>query len=110
FSQEICRELGWRQPNGWLKDRACRDVLRELHRRRLVRLPRSLVGTRRSPQRYTLLYYERFQHIDIKTPVRAQPNEVRLEFAKGNSAESVWNYLVDKYHYLAYKASVGRSL
>ena len=93
-----------------MKDRACRDVLRVLHRRRLVRLPRSLVGNRRLRQRYALLYHHRLQHIDFKTPVRAQPKEIRLEFAKGTSAESVWNYLVDKYHYLAYKASVGRSL
>jgi len=42
--------------------------------------------------------------------VRVQPKVLRLQFAKGNSAESVWNYLVDRYHYLAYKASVGRSL
>src|SRR5437016_313368 len=39
ISQEICRQLDWRQPNGWLKERACRDVLRVLQRRRLVRLP-----------------------------------------------------------------------
>src|SRR6266568_8347844 len=107
ISQEICRQLDWRQPNGWLKERACRDVLRVLHRRRLVRLPRSLVDNRRPSQRYALLYHQSLQHIDLKTPVRTQPREVRLEFAKGNSVESVWNYLVDKYHYLAYKASVG---
>src|SRR6266568_2386139 len=110
ISQEICRQLDWRQPNGWLKDRACRDVLRVLHRRRLVRLPRSFVVNRRSRKRYALLYHQNLQRIDLKTPVRAQPKDVRLEFAKGNSAESVWNYLVDKYHYLAYRVSVGRSL
>ncbi len=110
ISQEICRQLDWRQPNGWLNERACRDVLRVLHRRRLVRLPRSLVGHRRPPKRHALLHHQRLQHIDLKTPVRVQPKVLRLQFAKGNSAESVWNYLVDRYHYLAYKASVGRSL
>src|SRR6266516_1058210 len=111
ISQEICRQLDWRQPNGWLKERACRAVLRVLNRRRLVRLPPSLVGKRQPAQRYSVLYARRVQHIDLKTPVRSQPKVVRLEFAKGNAAaEKVWNYLVDKYHYLAYKASVGRSL
>src|SRR5690349_137716 len=110
ISQEICRQLDWRQPNGWLKERACRDVLRVLHRKRLVRLPRSLVGNRRPRQRYALLYHQRIPNLDLKTPVRVQPKAIRLEFAKGNVAESLWNYLVDKYHYLAYRASVGRSL
>src|SRR5712664_331951 len=87
ISQEICRQLDWRQPNGWLKERACRDVLRVLQRRRLVRLPRSLVGKRRQAQRYALLYHEDLQHIDLKTPVRVQPKVVRLECAKGNSGE-----------------------
>lgn len=26
ISKVICEELNWKQPNGWLKDRACRDV------------------------------------------------------------------------------------
>src|SRR2546426_9294163 len=111
ISQEICRQLNWRQPNGWLKERACRDVLRVLHRRRLVRLPRPLVRQRQPAKRYAILYDRRLQHIDLKTPVHSQPKVLRLEFVKGNEAgENVWNYLVDKYHYLAYKASVGRSL
>src|SRR5712664_1253968 len=99
ISQEICRQLDWRQPNGWLKERACRDVLRVLHRKKLVRLPRSLIGTRRPGPRYAVLHHKRLQYLDLKTPVRVQPNCIRLEFAKGNGAENLWNYLVDKYHY-----------
>ena len=30
LSKRICRELGWLQPNGRLKDRSCRDVLARL--------------------------------------------------------------------------------
>src|SRR5437899_1838509 len=40
ISIEVCKALGWRQANGWLKDRACRDVLVKLAKQRLLRLPR----------------------------------------------------------------------
>src|SRR5260370_35150225 len=39
ISEAICVRLGWRQPNGWLKDRACRDVLHRLEKLDLVKLP-----------------------------------------------------------------------
>ena len=35
----ICEQLNRRQPNGKLKDRACRDVLLHLNNRGLIQLP-----------------------------------------------------------------------
>ena len=35
----ICEQLNWRQPNGKLKDRACRDVLLHLNDRGIIQLP-----------------------------------------------------------------------
>jgi len=31
LSKRVCKELGWVQANGRLKDRSCRDVLQRLH-------------------------------------------------------------------------------
>jgi cysteine synthase len=39
ISQAICLKLNWKQPNGWLKDRACRDALMKLEELGKIRLP-----------------------------------------------------------------------
>ena len=39
ISKKVCEALGWRQRNGRLKDRACRDVLARLHDIGFLRLP-----------------------------------------------------------------------
>src|SRR5689334_8433584 len=40
ISKEVCKRLNWKQPNGWLKDRACRDVLIHLETLGVIRLPK----------------------------------------------------------------------
>jgi hypothetical protein len=103
ISIEICKALRWRQPNGWLKDRACRDVLRHLAAAKLVRLPRRRKKghpgnkLRRKKKRFV------FQRIALS-------DCVSLEFAKGNLAKSRWNDLVAREHYLGHKVSVGRCI
>ena len=39
ISRVLCLQWDWRQPNGWLKDRACRDILLALERLGYLRLP-----------------------------------------------------------------------
>ena len=39
ISQEVCREWGWRQPNGVLKDMVCRSLLLLLESNGFIKLP-----------------------------------------------------------------------
>jgi hypothetical protein len=39
ISKALCRKWNWRQPNGRLKDMACREILIKLHRSRLIDYP-----------------------------------------------------------------------
>lgn len=39
ISREVCKRLNWKQPNGWLKDRACRDALVQLEKMGAIKLP-----------------------------------------------------------------------
>lgn len=39
ISKALCRQWDWKQPNGWLKDRACRDLLLALERHGEIQLP-----------------------------------------------------------------------
>jgi hypothetical protein len=37
ISLQVCEKLGWRQPNGKPQDVACREILRTLEHRGLIR-------------------------------------------------------------------------
>jgi hypothetical protein len=105
ISEIICTRIGWRQPNGWLKDRACRDALRRLERLRLIKLPPRIADNLPKQGR---------EEVPIPPgtiqPVVVMPQTITLEWAKGNSDERLWNALVEEYHYLGHKIQVGRCL
>lgn len=108
ISERICRKIGWRQPNGWLKDRACRDVLRQLEKLGVIRLPKNLTvksknGEKRRPKPVTL-------PAEVEVGLTEMPSNLELVFAKGNELEPIWNALVSKYHYLGHSIQVGRCL
>jgi len=39
ISRVLCRQWNWRQPNGRLKDMACREIMLTLNRKGLISLP-----------------------------------------------------------------------
>lgn len=109
ISLAVCNKLDWKQPNGYLKDRACRQVLGELHALGIITLPPSKVqssSTKRSKPPQT----SELNAFDLVTPITTFPDAIYLEFAKGNKSEKVWNALVDQYHYLGHRVVVGRSI
>jgi hypothetical protein len=108
ISRVICEELNWKQPNGWLKDRACRDVLLRLEEMEFVKLPPPLTtrkSNRRGREPEVGSYLARY---NLASPITEFPAHIELEFAKGNHSEQVWNELVDRYHYLGHSVIVGR--
>jgi hypothetical protein len=106
ISIEVCDELRWKQPNGWPKDRACRDVLRKLEQMNLVQLPpRKKSTTIENKKRPKPKLQTRFVYKQV-----APSNGITLEFAKGNAAEKSWNALVNENHYLGHRIVVGRCL
>jgi hypothetical protein len=109
ISQAICEKLNWRQPNGWLKDRACRDVLLRMMQFGLVELPPAKTqkgnGTKKAPSLRDYL-----KELDLETPITDFPSRIRFEFAKGNKSEALWNQVVEKYHYLGHKVAVGNCI
>ncbi len=107
ISKKVCELLGWRQRNGRLKDRACRDVLARLHEIGFLRLPAPRrPAVRRQPIAIT----------DATTPrpaISMRPLEVdRTSFSivtgSGNvKREKLWNEYVERYHYLGYGVPLG---
>ncbi len=107
LSKRVCKELGWIQPNGRLKDRSCRDVLARLDEIGFIRLPRPRrPSVRRSPVAITERSAPRplasFGARDIKAAsFRIVSGTRNLE------QERLWNEYVERYHYLGYGVPVG---
>ena len=109
ISVEVCKALEWKQPNGWLKDRACRDVLRLLAAKRYIRLPKPK-STNNNTVKYSKVIKLRLRKLDT-TPITAiDLFSLDCRQVKGNKDEPLWNGLVNKHHYLGFKLFVGRYL
>lgn len=110
LSKRVCEVLGWRQPNGRLKDRACRDVLARLEERGVLRLP---------PPRRVAVRRRAVSITDRTAPRSAltiRPLDVdRASFSIVTGSgdvdqERLWNEYVERYHYLGYGVPLGAHL
>lgn len=110
ISRAVCEELNWKQPNGWLKDRACRDAMRQMEAAGLITLPAPLVKKNVNKQDKPTKTRSLLLSIDLSTPLSEMPRVIDFDLAKGSKSERIWNELVEKYHYLGHKVIVGRCL
>ncbi|WP_457554006.1 Druantia anti-phage system protein DruA [Desulfobacula sp.] len=107
LSRELCELWNWRRPDGQLKDMACRELLRKLESRFLIKLPpRQRPGPGRAP---------------IIEPVKVDKRPVDCSFSGlkpvriidariSTEHEKTFNYLVKEYHYLSYGRPVGQNM
>ena len=106
ISYRVCRALRWKQPNGRLKDVACREALRKFHQLGIVSLPppRS-AGAVWKPLDSSLQY-------TVKHPPITSLAFTKIELRKveTNGDTRLWNSLVSTYHYLGSSRIVGRQL
>jgi len=108
LSKQICEVLQWRQMNGRLKDRSCRDVLLRLDAAGFLQLPpRRRPPTSRQPIQITADTDPR------PAPAAFGPRDVGVECFQivsrdGHAADvRLWNEYVERYHYLRYGVPVG---
>jgi hypothetical protein len=99
LSRRICEDLGWRSPNGRLKEVSCRKALLKLQRSGALRLAESKpFGARRRSR------CRRARGRDA-APLRRrlksiQPVDLVLIGSADSEASRVWNMLMDRHHYL----------
>jgi len=110
ISRRLSEYWGWVQPNGRLKDRACRSILSALESRKLVELPSSVQRSTRAKR--------------AKDPSRAlisgdttliegtvsQYKPFMIKMVSQTPLEAHWNNLMKTYHYLGYTVLVGTCL
>ena len=108
LSITICEKLDWRQPNGRLKDRACRDVLLKLNVQGIVKLPHPLErGDNRKLRIRSVNFVEPTYKLTGKAGHYGKP---LFQEVKTKKEHRLWNYLVERYHYLGCKVIVGHYL
>jgi len=108
ISRILCERWGWRQANGLLKERSCRVLLLALERKGEISLPPRLKESFRHPKRA-----DRREYPHDTTPLSGTVSEfgsLTITMVRSTPDEGLWDYLVDKYHYLGHPWIVGSYL
>lgn len=108
ISLRVCEALGWRKPDGGLKDMSCRVALLRMQDDGLLRLPAPLhrdSNAVRSTQRTP----EAEPQAPLLTPA-GKLQSLRLEPVTTRRDSLLWNEYVDRYHYLGYHPLPGAQL
>ena len=106
LSQRFCTHFRWFKPDGGLKDMSCRVAMLKMERDGLIELPTPQYQrsrTRRRSPRSLLGEPQR--------EIRKKAKELSLHFelvTRGRS--SLWNELIDRYHYLGFTPLAGAQL
>ena len=113
LSRLLATEWQWFQPNGRLKDRACRDILASLERQRLITLPPL---RQRRLRRGPIKNSDKQVQIDFDfsaTAIEGNLNEhlpLSFRMVCQDPLETLWNQLIADYHYLGFNNIVGAHL
>ncbi len=108
ISRILCRKWQWQQPNGQMKDMACRALLLALEKRGEISLPPRQSESFRAPRRT----HRRDYPVDTSevTGTIADFGLLTLTMVRGGPDTGLWDYLVDRHHYLGRPWIVGSSL
>lgn len=69
LSRRLCEIWDWRQANGLFRQIACRDLLRQLHAKRLIELPPMLGAARKPGYKNRLNQPELFDRVALEGPL-----------------------------------------
>ena len=108
LSQVVCEELGWLRPDGRIKDMSCRVAMLRMHRDGLIVLP--------PPQRKNGNGRNRVSFTSASDPgfpvfmPAGELGELCFHQVKSRQDSSVWNELIERYHYLGYTPLPGAQI
>lgn len=108
ISKVLCRQWDWRQPNGRLKDMACREIMLTLYRKQLILLPPPLNNANNHKRNKTIKKIEIDQQCLEQKLSQLPP--VELKMVRGTEYEQLYNSLIQYHHYLGYRQIVGNHL
>jgi len=108
ISRILCEQWNWYQANGRLKDRACRVLLLKLEEKGEIALPPRLITTRRPPRKARQREYP-YDDSELKGTI-SEFGSLTLRMIRRTPDEGLWDFLVDRFHYLGNPRIVGSYL
>lgn len=108
ISRVLCARWDWRQPNGQLKEMACRALLLFLESKGVLELPPRQKESFRAPRRADRQCFT----VDT-SPLEGQVSEfgsLTIRMVRQTPDEALWDYMVDTHHYLGRPWIVGACL
>ena len=106
-SKRLCEIWGWRQANGRFRQIACRDLLRQLDRKGLVKLPPLLHGARRVGYQNVATPVDLPDRVALEGSLASMRNELQVSLVQGPEQARLFKGLVGTYHYLGYQQAQG---
>jgi Domain of unknown function (DUF4338) len=107
LSRQLCEALGWKQPNGALRDVVCRGLLLTLERAGVIELPsvrRQIPGQCRTQRRRPEVVW--VDTTALAVPLKAL-GPIHIQQVRRADQEPLFNSLMEQYHYLHYEQPVG---
>lgn len=109
LSKELCKIWEWQGANGQVKDISCRDLLRDLDKSGIIKLPPA-----RHVPRKPGVGADKVEHMVHNTDaIAASLDSVRpltIEIAESKEDIREFKSYIDQYHYLGYDRSIGESI
>jgi len=106
ISKILCKKWNWAQPNGRLKDMACRELLLTLHRKGLLDYPQPFQSSYNVKRTVPKIQIN-------QTPIYcklAELKPIQIKMVRHTNLEPLYNSLIEQYHYLGYTQIVGNHL
>jgi hypothetical protein len=110
ISNRLCEIWDWRQANGRFRQIACRDLLRQLDRKGLVKLPPLLHAARRIGYQNVITPGDLLDRSPVEGSLALLRNEIQVSPVLGAEQARLFKELVGTYHYLGYQQPQGAQL
>lgn len=108
ISRTVCQAWSWFKPDGGLKEMSCRVLLLKLHRSGLITLPEP-----RQKNVNGKKYLRRTEQGEAQEPITGPLQALlplELHRVRCQKDSSLWNELIERYHYLGYKPLPGAQI
>ena len=109
LSEELCELWSWRAASGQRKDMACRTLLLKLHRSDVIELPPPRRPANNELRNRSVPVIEHDTSA-IERPLKdLLPLDIRIIEPRNGGAD-LFNCLLQKYHYLGHRSTVGETI
>lgn len=109
LSRRVCEDLGWRRPDGRLKDMSCRVAMLRMQENGLLRLPAARNGNANGQPYRRRTSAAEPELFPIVAPAGTL-SDLCLKPVVNRKRSHLWNEYIDRYHYLGYQPLPGAQL